>query len=268
MSFSGEDLTVRLGAATVLGDVSFAAEAGQVTAIVGPNGSGKTTLLRALTGELGHGGRVALNGRDVAGMKAWQVAAQRAVLPQATPLAFPFTVYEVVRMGLISGAGAANAALPGRALAAVDLGGYENRFFQELSGGEQQRAHLARVLVQVWEPVGPDGPRWLLLDEPVSSLDIGHQLTVMALMRAYASRGGGVIAVMHDLNLTAMAADRAVILLDGRVLAAGAVAEVLCDPVLRAAYGCDLRMNTVPSDGGLFVLPQSAGRTGPPGPPE
>lgn len=239
-------------------DVTFQASAGQVTAIVGPNGSGKTSLLRALTGELAHQGRVWLNGRDTAGMKPWEVAAERAVLPQATMLAFPFTVIEVVRMGLLSGSEAGHEGLPARALAAVGLSGYENRFFQELSGGEQQRAQLARVLLQVWDPVGPTGPRWLLLDEPVSSLDIGHQLAVIGLMRDYANRGGGVVAVMHDLNLTAMSADEAVVMESGRVLAAGAVADVLTDQVLQAAYGCSLRMNRMPRDGRPFVLPQSA----------
>ncbi|MEM8958839.1 MAG: heme ABC transporter ATP-binding protein [Pseudomonadota bacterium] len=259
MSLYGEGLTVRLGATMVIKDVSFSAAAGQVTAIVGPNGSGKTTLLRALTGEVPATGKVWLNGRETSSQRGWEIAAQRAVLPQATSLAFPFTVIEVVRMGLVSGSGAAHQDLPQRALAVVGLAGYENRFFQELSGGEQQRAQLARVLVQVWDPVGPDGPRWLLLDEPVSSLDIGHQIEVMDLMRSYAGRGGGVVAVMHDLNLTAMAADMAVVMDNGRVLAKGAVDTVLTDDVLQRAYKCRLRVNSMPRNGGLFVLPQSAG---------
>lgn len=258
MSLRGEDLTLRLGTKTLLQGVCFEARAGEVTAVVGPNGSGKTSLLRALTGEVDHGGRVWLNGRDTAVMKGWEIAAARAVLPQATVLAFPFTVIEVVRMGLLSGLAAKNDNLPLRALAAVGLSGYENRFFQELSGGEQQRAQLARVLLQVWDPVGPDGPRWLLLDEPVSSLDIGHQLAVMGLMRDYAHRGGGVVAVMHDLNLTAMSADHAVVMESGRILAKGTIAEVLSDRVLQAAYGCGLRVNAMPQDGRPFVLPHSA----------
>ena len=188
------------------------------------------------------------------------MAALRGVLPQSTPLAFPFSVVEVVRMGQMSGLSAADPGLPSRALEAVGLGGYENRFFQELSGGEQQRAQLARVLVQVWEPSGADGPCWLLLDEPVASRDIGHQLGVMTLVRDYARRGGGVVAVMHDLNLTAMGADRAVMMAEGRVLAAGAVADVLTDSVLGRAYGCPLRVNAAPADGAVFVLPHSAGK--------
>lgn len=260
MSLRAEGLRVRLGAAEVLHAVDFCADPGEVTAIVGPNGSGKTTLMRALTGELPHDGRVWLNGLETAALRGWEMAALRAVLPQSTPLAFPFSVVEVVRMGQMSGLSAADPTLAARALSAVDLAGYENRFFQELSGGEQQRAQLARVLVQVWEPLGTNGPRWLLLDEPVASLDIGHQLGVMALVRDYARRGGGVVAVMHDLNLTAIGADKAVMMAQGQVLAAGPVPEVLTDAVLGEAYGCPLRVNAAPADGAVFVLPHSVGK--------
>ena len=98
------------------------------------------------------------------------------------------------------------------ALARVDLAGFEGRMYQELSGGEQQRVQLARVLCQVWTPVAEGRARYLFLDEPVSSLDIGHQLSVMRLARDFAARGGGVVAVMHDLNLTSMFADQVVMM--------------------------------------------------------
>lgn len=256
-------ITVRLGRRPVLPGLDFTARPGRLTAIVGPNGSGKTTLLRALTGELPHGGTVRLNGRDIARMKPWQLAAIRGVLPQATTLAFPFTVIEVVRLGLAAGTAGADPSLPLRALARVDLAGFAGRFYNDLSGGEQQRVQLARVLTQVWEPVAAGEPRWLLLDEPVSSLDIGHQLTVMELARDYARAGGGVIAVMHDLNLTAMYADRIVLMHRGRIAAQGSPAEVLTDATLSAAYGCRLRVSTPPRTG-PFLLPQAAtpGATG------
>ena len=99
----------------------------------------------------------AVNGRDLAGMKAWEAASVRAVLPQATALSFPFTVREIVKLGLTGGRSGAPAGederLPERALARVDLEGFAGRFYQELSGGEQQRVQLARVLCQVWAPV-------------------------------------------------------------------------------------------------------------------
>ncbi|MHC0053615.1 heme ABC transporter ATP-binding protein [Actibacterium sp. D379-3] len=253
-----QDIQVRLGRVPVLHGVGFSAAPGQVTAIVGPNGSGKTTLLRALTGEVPYGGTVTLNGRVVAQMAPWELAAIRAVLPQAAALAFPFTVLEVVRLGLTAGVSAQRAALPHEALARVGLAGFDGRMYQELSGGEKQRVQLARVLTQIWEPVAHGAPRWLFLDEPVSSLDIGHQLGVMQLVRDYAEAGGGVIAVMHDLNLTAMFADRVALVCGGRIRAQGPVDEVLTDAHLSAAYGCALRINTAPPGGATYVLPHSA----------
>jgi len=254
------DLTVSLDRRPVLHGVNFTARPGQLTCIVGPNGSGKTTLLRALTGELPHGGAALMDGTDLRQVSPEDLAERRAVLPQAMPLAFPFTVLEVVRLGVTGRAALSPEAadLPRRALQRVGLAGYEGRLFQQLSGGEQQRAHLARVLVQVWHPRVGDTPRWLFLDEPVASLDIGHQLQIMRLAQDFAREGGGVIAVMHDLNLTAMTADRVCLMHAGRVLAQGTPAEVFTDATLSRAYGCALRVSTPPPDGGVFILPQAA----------
>ena len=252
-------LGVRLGNRAILQDVDFTAHPGAVTAIVGPNGSGKTTLLRALSGDLRHTGSARLNGIVIAGAKPWVLAAQRAVLAQASELAFPFTVQELVRLGLLSGTEAARGDLLHRALAEVGLTGYASRSYHDLSGGEQQRVHLARVLVQVWEPVTPHGPRWLFLDEPVSSLDIGHQLLVMRIARRYADAGGGVVAVMHDLNLTAMFADQIALMQAGRLVVQGAPAAVLTDAHLGRAYGCAVRINTPPASGPWLVPQAMAG---------
>lgn len=256
-------LTVALGGRPIVRSVDFRARPGEITAIIGPNGSGKTTLLRALTGELPATGVISLNGRLLNEFKPWQLAARRAVLPQSTTLSFPFTVREIVRLGVSAGLMQADRLLgerlPELALERVDLAGYAGRFYQELSGGEQQRVQLARVLCQVWQPVEDGEAKWLFLDEPVSSLDIRHQLDIMALARDYAAAGGGVVSVMHDLNLTAMHADSVAVMHEGRLLVQGDAGSVICDSVLGQAYGCELRVSRPPSNGGLFVLPQSVG---------
>ena len=258
MSLQAHDVHARIGHKNILHGISLSARAGEVTAIVGPNGSGKSTLLKAITAEVDFTGRVEINGMGVAGMKPWALAGMRGVLPQATTLAFPFTVIEVLRMGLLAGLSGKKADIPERALQTVGLSGYESRFYQELSGGEQQRAQLARVLCQVWQPEVDGVPRWLLLDEPVASLDIGHQLLVMRLLQDYARRGGGVIAVMHDLNLSAMFADRMALVVGGRMLASGAPGIVMQDDLLSQAYGCSLRVNTAPRAEQSFLLPHMA----------
>jgi iron complex transport system ATP-binding protein len=253
-----EDLSVALSGRTLLSGVSFAALPGSITAIIGPNGSGKTTLLRAMTGELPFRGTVRLNGHDVARTKAPVLAAFRAVLAQSTAVAFPFTAREIVRFGQEAGIGPSDAGLADRLLAEVDLPGYGGRRFHELSGGEQARVHLARVLAQARTPVTPQGAGWLFLDEPVASLDIAHQLLVMRIARRFADAGGGVVMVMHDLNLTAMVADRALLLKGGALIGQGAVEDVLTDALLRDAFATGIRVNTAPA-AGRWVLPQAVG---------
>lgn len=249
------NLSVSLGRTGILSDVSITAAHGKITAIVGPNGSGKTTLLRAITGDVAYDGKILLGGRDIQSLLPWQLAAECAVLPQATALAFPFTVVEVVRLGLHCSTAREDDQIALSALAQVGLNGYKDRFYQELSGGEQQRVQLARVLSQVWEPVCQGVPRWLLLDEPVSSLDIGHQLEVMEIMRRFAEQGGGIITVMHDLNLTAIYADQIAVMSSGRILASGEPAAVLTNSILSQAYGCSIQTKTMPENGTPFILP-------------
>ncbi|WQO64805.1 heme ABC transporter ATP-binding protein [Sinorhizobium medicae] len=252
------DISVRLAGRQVLHGISFDAAPGAMTAIVGPNGSGKTTTLKAISGELTpSAGKVTINGRDLAGLKPWELALQRGVLPQSMVISFPFTVREIVRLGLMANSGEASAH-DRIADEAVDLAGFSGRFYQELSGGEQQRVQLARVLCQISAPVAGGEPRYLLLDEPVSSLDIRHQLTIMRLARQFCAEGGGVIAVMHDLNLTSMFADQIIMMKAGRIRARGAPKDVLTDETMEAVFGCRMRVSVAPAHDIPFVLPQSA----------
>lgn len=257
-----QGISVHIGTKRIVHGVDFSAGPGELVAIVGPNGSGKTTMLKALCGELSYSGRVTFNGRDLQSLKPVEAAAIRAVLPQATVLSFAFTVREIVRMGLIGGRsgviGPEADLLPERALARVDLDGFAGRFYQELSGGEQQRVQLARVLCQVWMPVLDGRPRYLFLDEPVSSLDIKHQLIIMDIARDFARAGGGVVAILHDLNLAAMYGDRIHVMHRGTLDTVGAPRDVLSDALIERVFGCKLRVGAVPAGNMPFVLPQSA----------
>ncbi|WP_170465112.1 heme ABC transporter ATP-binding protein [Ruegeria arenilitoris] len=251
------NIRVKLGRKDILHGVDFDAEPGKVTAIIGPNGSGKSTLLKALSGDIHVSGQVYLNGLDISDLKPWQLAAMRGVLPQASTVAFPFTVMEIVRLGLANGLAAGDDSLPSKALAHVDLAGFGDRSYQNLSGGEQQRVQLARVLTQVWEATYNDQPRWLLLDEPVASLDIAHQFTVLGVAREFAANSGGVVVVMHDLNLTAMFADQVYVMSDGAVWGSGTPANILNDQTMLQVYGINLPISTLPTSQVPFVLPQA-----------
>jgi iron complex transport system ATP-binding protein len=258
MTISVKNLTVALAGRPVVRDLSFEAIPGKLTAIIGPNGSGKTTTMKAISGERTFEGRIRFNGHDLRSLSARQLALSRAVLSQTISLGFPFLVREVLDMGIVAGDthdGAQARRVMARALDAVDLKGFESRVATHLSGGEQARLHMARVLCQIPEAVAADGqPNWLFLDEPVASLDVKHQLAIMRLARDFAARGGGVIAVMHDLNLTAMFADHVVMLKGGRLHAAGAPDEVFTEGALEAVYGCRLSVSREPDSGLIRVL--------------
>jgi iron complex transport system ATP-binding protein len=129
-----------------------------------------------------------------------------------------------------------------------------------LSGGEKQWVQLARVLVQIGDPIINDTPRWLLLDEPVSALDIWHQLVVMDIARNFANAGGGVVAILHNLNLAAMYSDQITLMKLGKVIASGASASVLTNDNLFDAYACRVQIGVAPADSNDWLLPQSVRR--------
>ncbi|MDR6955590.1 iron complex transport system ATP-binding protein [Ancylobacter sp. 3268] len=228
---------------------------GRVTALIGPNGAGKSTLLKVLAGELRpRRGRVLVDGRDITALGPARLAQRRAVLPQDVQVAFPFTVAEVAAIGLPPGERA-----PSRiaeALERVDLAGFRDRPYAALSGGEQQRVQIARALTQLASCAGPG---YLLLDEPTSSLDLSHQLMVVDLARQVAREGGGVAAVLHDLNLAAMIADEIVALKNGQIAARGTPAEVLTDAIVADLYAVTARIGSAPPSG-PFLLPQAMTR--------
>ncbi len=258
-----QQLCVHFGARSILKDISFTTPPGKFCAIIGPNGCGKTTLMRALSGDIPFSGEAKLHGLGISHAKSWELALLRAVLPQASNLSFPFTVREIVKLGLTTGVAEERdksdpSELCELALGQVDLEGFGNRFYQELSGGEQQRVQMARVLCQVWQPLLDGKSRYLFLDEPISSLDIKHQIQIMGIARDYVARGGSVLAILHDLNLTAMFADTVVLLNHGRVFAHGSPSDVLTTENLSQVYQYPLAVNTTPKAPNIFVLPHAA----------
>ncbi|WP_372424481.1 heme ABC transporter ATP-binding protein [Salinarimonas chemoclinalis] len=264
------DVAYAVSGRTLVHPTDLTLGAGETLVIVGPNGAGKSTLLKLLTGELApSAGRVRYGGRDIRALPAWRLAAMRAVMAQSETLAFPFTVAEVVGIGLdgVSG-GARGAARDARildALARADIVHLAARDVQTLSGGERQRAQFARALAQLEAgraAMGdaPRGGQVLFLDEPVSSLDLGHQIALLEAARALAEDGLGVVAVLHDLNLATLYADRIVALAGGRVVAAGPPDRVVDAALLRDVFAVPLPVHRRAGSGAPFVLPERPGR--------
>ncbi|MEU8820833.1 heme ABC transporter ATP-binding protein [Actinoplanes sp. NPDC048796] len=245
-------IEVGLGGRTVVDGVDLHADPGEVVALVGPNGAGKSTLLAALAGDLATPGRIEIGGRDLRSYKRIDLARQRAVLPQKSALSFPFTVEEVVQMGRAPWAGRPEASGDEEAVAEAmrrtEVTGFAARPFQALSGGEQARVALARVLAQR-TPL-------LLLDEPTAALDLRHQELVLQVARERSRAGAAVIVVLHDLGLAAAYADRVYVLAAGRVRAEGPPAGIFTDDLLTDVYQHDVEVLPHPRTGTPLVIPR------------
>ncbi|WP_353942243.1 heme ABC transporter ATP-binding protein [Streptomyces sp. HUAS MG91] len=248
-------LRVDLGGRTVLSGVDLTVRAGEVLALVGPNGAGKSTLLAALAADMSAtSGDLLLHDRPAAAWSAPELALRRALLPQSATLSFPFPVADVVRMGRAPWAGTAHEdeddAVIAAALAATETTAFTARPFAALSGGERARVALARVLAQ--------SAQLLLLDEPTAALDLRHQELVLRVCRDRAAAGDAVVVVLHDLGLAAAHADRAAVLHDGRVTAAGPPSEVFTGPLLSEVYQHPVEVLPHPGNGAPLVVPVRA----------
>ena len=220
-------------------DINIAA--GEVTILIGPNGAGKSTLLNVCSGDLAPSqGQVTLNQKSMEEYRADELAITRAVMTQSYEMGFAFTVEEIVAMGcFVHEQVLSRQQRQAIVQAVMQFMGIEplaERNFMTLSGGEQQRTQLARVLAQLWHPYKQDKPRYLFLDEPTSSLDIYHQYHVLALAKQLAERNMGILAVVHDLALAASFADTLVMLAEGRIVASGSPESVLEADKLASVY--------------------------------
>jgi iron complex transport system ATP-binding protein len=250
----GSDLSYRAGGRDIVAGIDIEVAAGEVLALVGPNGAGKSTLLGLLAADLAPaGGGITIDGRALRGLRPRALARLRAVMPQQTRLEFAFTAAEVVALGAYAGQrqGARGAhgdrQLALTALRRVDAEALADRSFPSLSGGEQARVTLARVLAQ-------DAPV-VLLDEPTAHLDLRHQGLVLKLARDVAAMGRAVVVVLHDVNLAARWADRLMILAGGRVAACGPPEVTLTASTLTEVYAHPIDVVPHPLTGTPLALP-------------
>jgi iron complex transport system ATP-binding protein len=250
------NVTFRVGNKALVSDVSVSFEPGRLHLIIGPNGAGKSTLIKVLARLLRpQAGRVEYEGADVRDASESDLAKRRAVLSQAVEVAFPLTVREVVMMGRYphfgSRPGPVDERIADELMEFFDVTEFRERNYQTLSGGERQRVNFARVLAQLWRSdPGPHAAqdsapahapcRYLFLDEPLTFLDIRHQIEFMKKVRVFTDAPDVVtVGVVHDLNLAARFADQIVMMNDGRVVAAGTPSEVLTAGRIRDVFGVE-----------------------------
>jgi iron complex transport system ATP-binding protein len=237
MILEGQNLEVRYPSAprASLIDVSLRVQPGELVAILGPNGSGKSTLMKALLDVIPlTRGKVLLNGQPLPSWPRNQRARWVGAMSQSESVVFPIRVRELVAMGRYPHLGALAPEGPEdrdaveQALAECGLTDLADRDVTELSGGEFQRARLARALAQT--------PRLLVLDEPTAQLDLGHEMQILEQLREATARGIGILWITHDLEQAARFSDRMILLKAGRVVAVGGADEVLRVEVLEEVY--------------------------------
>jgi iron complex transport system ATP-binding protein len=230
-----EGVSARRGSKMVLTNVGMHAPGGAITALIGPNGAGKSSIIAAILGLLPiTNGRLRLHGADVHAMDRLQRAQAFGYVPQRTRLFAPMPVSQVVAMGRYAFGGSwfgpnHHRAAVRDALEMVDAGHLAARPFTELSAGESQRVLVARALV--------GGARTLLLDEPTSSLDIGHALVLLKLLKRLAHSGHTILIALHHFDQVEHVADHTILLHHGILLCAGTAKEVLSHTHITTAFG-------------------------------
>ena len=234
--FDVRDLAVHIGSTAILHNINLAFNEGQVTALLGHNGSGKSTLLKTLARQIpASAGDVRLEGNAAKSLGARAFARIVGYLPQHPPGTDGLTVRELIALGRYPWRGPlgrysdADYALIDQAIADTDLKPFQHRSVDTLSGGERQRAWIAMLLAQQ--------TRCLLLDEPISALDVKHQVETLRLVQRLASqRELTVIVVLHDVDLASRFCDRLVALKAGQVVADGTPAEIMDSQILESIY--------------------------------
>ncbi|MFG2013428.1 ABC transporter ATP-binding protein [Actinomadura geliboluensis] len=251
MTVAVRGLDVSLGGRPVLKGVSLDVPAGSWTAVIGPNGAGKSTLLRAVLGLVASRGEITVAGEDLQRLKPRQRARTVAYAAQNPHLPVGMTVFDYTLLGRspyiphLGRESARDRAITEEVLERLDLTAFATRPLDHLSGGERQRVVLARALAQQTSV--------LLLDEPTTALDIGHQQQVLELVdRLRLADALTVVTTIHDLTLAGQYADALVLISGGRVAAAGTPEEVLTRAVVEEHFGA--RVHVAPGPGGRPML--------------
>jgi len=242
-----KNITVEIDSKKLVDNVSMKIEPGKFSVILGKNGAGKSTFLKALSGDITpSAGEVLIEGNNLTSVSSSYLAKQRAVMMQELHLSFSFTVLEVVLMGRIPHTRGFETKkdydIAINCLKKAEVQHLAERNFTTLSGGEKQRVQFARILAQLWNKIELSEPCCLLLDEPLRSLDISHQHTLMNLIKDLANTNVAVLMILHDLNLAAQYADEVNIMKNGQSYALGSPKEVYKPDILEMAFDCPVHI--------------------------
>lgn len=242
MTIELQNVSVLINEKQLLHNINLSIKPNALTVLIGPNGAGKSTILKTCAGDMAStSGNVSINQQKLQTFTSLELAKTRAVMTQSYEMGFGFSVEQIVHMGCFlyeeEVCRQQLQEIVKEVMGFMNIEALASRNFMTLSGGEQQRTQLARVLAQLWYPYVQKEPRYLLLDEPTSSLDIFHQYQVLALAKQLTQRNIGVLAVVHDLSLAACFADQLILLSKGQTVATGSPETVLQRHYLSQVYG-------------------------------
>lgn len=254
MSLEAHKLSFAYGKTSILKDISFTLNHGEILGVIGPNGAGKSTLVKLLTRILkANTGSISLNEKDLRTYSRLELAKHMAVVPQASDLPEAFTAQEIVMMGrtphlgFLSNESDADYVLVEKMMRRTNVWQFANRSINALSGGEKQRVLLARALVQE--------PQYLLLDEPTNHLDLRYQVEVLQYVKAEVKEGVGALVVLHDLNLALRVCQRLLVLHKGMIVAEGKPEDILNTALIENVYGAQVNVFKQPDTGQVVVMP-------------
>ncbi len=261
VSLNIDGIECRYGSVKILEGVSLIVKEGDFVGILGPNGSGKTTLLKSISRTLKpHKGTILLDKKDIYSMKSVDLAKQMAVVPQESTIGFSFSALDIVLMGRnphmarFQMESEKDMNIVRKAMDLTNTWDFADRPINELSGGEKQRVVIARALAQE--------PKVLLLDEPLTHLDMVNQLEIMDLVKGLCVKEGiMVLAVIHDLNLAARYCNSALLLKDGKIFSAGDLNDVLTSENIKSVFNVDAIVTKSLVTDSLYVIPLSPPKT-------
>lgn len=245
-AFDIQDVSYAYRTQIILGELSFQIAKGEFFIVIGPNGAGKTTLLRLLAG-IGKptAGCIQVLGKPIETYGRKSLARRIALVPQLSQVDFPFTVRDIVQtgrtphLGILGLPTEKDARLVDQSMKFTGIDHLPDRHLSQLSGGERQRVFLARAICQE--------PDIILLDEPTAALDLAHQVRIMDLMEQLKkNREMTVVMVSHDINLSALYADRMLLMAQGKTVAVGPPEAIVEKTSIKAAYGCDVLVDQSP----------------------
>lgn len=253
MRMSVRNLVQGYGSKTILDDISFDVDTGEVLALLGPNGSGKSTLIKTICNIMEpRSGQILIDETPIEDIDITDLAKIVSYVPQSTAAATYTTVMDTVLLGrkpyVTWSYRQKDIDYALDAMKAMRIIGYSSRDVSDLSGGQRQRVFLARSLAQC--------PSFFIFDEPTSALDLKHQMNTMIKMREVVhDKGAGMVIALHDINLAMNYSDKVLMLKNGKIFAYGTPDETITEENIRAVYGVESRI--MEAEGRRFILSMS-----------